>query len=210
MSSFACQSTEDEALRRELLIEAVGPATIFLALWLDGWFYPLLLLPFLYVILVDKKTISWLGFRRQRLQPSISLGLLTATLLMAIHYPIFMQYMPLLEKRAPSLYDLFTDVVWYPLYEETTYRSFLLVHFADFRTSSFSKRNLLLNSLQALLFLFIHKHHVVSGRALVLVTILALALLNGLIFLKTRNISGCILSHCAINGFALFLRWTYV
>jgi len=210
MSSFACQSTEDEALRRELLIEAVGPAIIFLALWLDGWFYPLLLLPFLYVILVEKKTISWLGFRKQELKPSISLGLLTATLLMAIHYPIFMQYIPLLEKTASSLYDLFTDVVWYPLYEETAYRSFLLVHFADFRTSSFTKRNLLLNSLQAVLFLSIHRQHVVSGRPLVLVTVLVLALVNGLVFLKTRNISGCILSHCAINGFALFLRGAYI
>jgi len=210
MSNFACQSTEDKALRRELLIEKVGPALIFLALWLDGWFYPLLLLPFLYVILVEKKAISWLGFRKQGLQPSISLGLLTASLLMVIYYPIFMQYMPLLERRLPSLYDLITDVVWYPLYEEAAYRSFLLTHFADFRTSSFTKRNLLLNSLQAVLFLSIHKHHVVSGRPLVLVTVLALALLNGLIFLKTRNISGCILSHCAINGFALFLRWAYV
>ena len=97
-----------------------------------------------------------------------------------------------------------------PLYEETAYRSFLLVHFADFRTSGFSKRNLPLNSLQAALFLSIHKHHVMSGRPLVLVTVLTLAFLNGLIFLKTRNISGYILSHCAINGFALFLRWAYI
>jgi len=192
------------------MIGEVGPALIFLALWLDGWLYPLLLLPFLYVILIEKKGISWLGFRKQGLRPSISLGLSIATLLMAIHYPIFMQYISLLEKSVPSLYDLFTDVVWYPLYEETAYRSFLLVHFADFRTSSFSNRNLLLNSLQAALFLSIHKHHVMSGRPLVLVTVLTLAFLNGLVFLKTRNISGCILSHCAINGFALFLRWAYI
>jgi len=192
------------------MINKVGPALIFCALWLDGWFYPLLLLPFLYVILVEKKETSWLGFRKQGLQPSISLGLSTAILLMVTHYPIFMHYIPLIEEGVLSLYDIFTDVVWYPLYEETAYRSFLLVHFADFEASSFSKRNLLLNFLQAALFLSIHKHHVTSGRPLVLVTVLGLALLNGLIFLKTRNISGCILSHCAINGFALFLRWTYI
>ena len=33
-------------LRRSLL-EAVFPAFIVFVLWLDGWFYPLILLPFL-------------------------------------------------------------------------------------------------------------------------------------------------------------------
>jgi len=40
-------------VKRNTLIMKVFPALIIFFLWLDGWFYPLLLLPFLYVIFVD-------------------------------------------------------------------------------------------------------------------------------------------------------------
>ncbi|GAI11441.1 unnamed protein product, partial [marine sediment metagenome] len=41
-------------MKRKTLLMKVFPALIIFSLWLDGWFYPLLLLPFLYVILVGK------------------------------------------------------------------------------------------------------------------------------------------------------------
>jgi membrane protease YdiL (CAAX protease family) len=197
-------------LQKEHFIENLIPAFIFFSLWLDGSFHPLLLLPFLYVVLVEKKDLSWLGFRNRETRLSVCLGLLTAILLMMIYYPIFLCYVASMEKRLISLYDIFTDVAWYPLYEEVAYRSFLLVHFGDFEASTFSRKNLLVNFVQSLLFVSIHKHHVVSGRPLVLITIFILGIVNGLVFLKTRNISGCILSHCAVNGFALFLRWVHI
>jgi len=41
-----------------------------------------------------------------------------AIFLMAIHHPIFLHYIPLMEKEISNLQDIFTDIVWYPLYEE--------------------------------------------------------------------------------------------
>ena len=147
---------------------------------LDGWFNPLLLLPFLYVILIEKKDLPWLGSRKPELRSSISFGLTTAIFLLAIYHPIFLHHIPLLKRKIPSPQDIFTDLVWYPVYEEITYRSFLFAHFADFETSGSSKRNLFLNLLQALLFLSIHRHHIISGIPSVLIGVLALAILNGL------------------------------
>ena len=166
----------------------------------------MLVLPFLYVILVEKKDLAWLGFRTQHVQTSICQGLLTTLFLMGVYYPIFLHYSPTLSGRFPSLYDVFTDVVWYPVYEEVAYRSFLLVHFARADDSPLSRRNLTVNLIQSSLFLFVHKHHVAQGTPLILIPVLLLALLNGYVFLKTRNISGCLLSHSAVNGFALLLH----
>lgn len=194
------------SLRRDVVVSRVFPALIFVSLWLDGWFFPLILLPFLYVFLVEKKDAQWLGFQKQKSKLSIYLGMLVSVFLMVTYIPVFLYYFSLTDKQLPSVFDVFTDVIWYPFYEEATYRSFFLVHFAVFDYSSLSKRNLSVNLLQSLLFLSIHGHHLTSSTPLVLVPVFFLALLNGFLFLRTRNIIGCLLSHCVINSFAWSLR----
>jgi hypothetical protein len=52
---------------RRILFEAVFPGFVVFALWLDGWFYPLVLLPYLYVKFVDKRGLKWIGFRGRKL-----------------------------------------------------------------------------------------------------------------------------------------------
>lgn len=177
-----------------MLVSKVLPGLIFFFLWLDGWFYPLILLPFLYVFLVEKKGVQWLGFRMQEFKSSISLGLLISVVISAVYYMLFLFYYSLIERPLPSLYTVFADVIWYPFYEEFAYRGFFLVHFAVLDSSSLSKRNLSVNLVQSFLFLSIHCHHLTSGMPWVLVLVFPLALLNGFLFLRTRNIFGCLLS----------------
>lgn len=193
-------------MERELLISKVFPALIFFSLWLDGWFYPLILLPFLYVILVEKKGVQWLGFRMHEFKSSISLGVLISTILSMMYYLLFLHYSSQINSQSLSLYNVFVDVVWYPFYEEFAYRSFFLAHFAVRDSSNLSKKNLSVNLVQSFLFLFIHGHHAASGRPLLLVLVLLLAFLNGFIFVRTRNIFGCLLSHCTLNSFAWLLQ----
>lgn len=132
--------------------------------------------------------------------------MLVSVFLMVTYYPIFLYYSSLIDRQLSSVFNVFTDVIWYPFYEEVTYRSFFLVHFAVFDFSSLSKRNLSVNLLQSLLFLSIHGQYLTSSTPLVLVPVFLLALLNGFLFLRTRNIWGCLLSHCVINSFAWSLR----
>jgi len=77
-------------------------------------------------------------------------------------------------------------------------------HFAKLDRSCLSPRNLIVNIFQSFFFLSIHKHH--FSAPLVLLPVFFLGFMSGLLFLKTRNIYGCIASHSAINGFALLLR----
>lgn len=191
-------------MKREVWIENVIPGLILFSLWLDGWFFPLILLPILYVLLFEKKSLGWLGFSKYELWHSIAIGVLLALVLTGIYYPTFLHYLPLMRLETIDLYDVFLDVVWYPVYEEISYRSFALTHFTELDRSRFSTRNLIVNLFQSFLFLSIHKHHL--SVPLVLVPVFFLGLLNGFLFLKTRNIYGCIVSHSALNGFALLLR----
>ncbi len=191
--------------KRGTWVEKVIPGLILITLWLDGWFYPLLLLPILYVILVEKKTLGWLGFQRRGLRLSAVLGFSLSVALSAVYYPIFLQYLPLIRGRNVDLHSVFTDVFWYPLYEEIAYRGFALAHFAEPSGFKPSARNLLANITQSLLFLSIHGHHIAAGIPMVLVPVFMLGLLNGLLFLKTRNIYGCLISHSVLNSFALIL-----
>lgn len=193
-------------MRRAVWVEKVVPGLILISLWLDGWFFPLLLLPLSYILLVEKKTLGWLGFQRHGVRFSASLGALISIVLSVAYYPVFLYYLPIIKQETIGLYKVFTDIFWYPLYEEVTYRGFALAHFADFGGSKLSARNLLANLSQSLLFLSIHKHNFTLGLYLVLALIFMLGLLNGLLFLKTRNIYGCIVSHSALNGFALILH----
>jgi len=192
-------------LRKDVWISTIIPGLIFFALWLNGWFFPLILFPILYVILVEKKNLDWLGFSGQKIFSSMIRSILIIFVLCGVYYPIFNHYLPDILKREPlTLYGIFLDVVWYPVYEEIAYRSFALTHFAELDKPYLSTRNLIVNLAQSFLFLSIHKHH--FSAPLILVPVFLLGLLNGFLFLKTRNIYGCIVSHSVLNGFALLLR----
>jgi len=193
-------------LKREVWVEKIIPAFILFSLWLDGWFFPLILLPILYVLLIEKKSLGWLGFSGRELWLSTVISALIAFVLIGLYYPIFLHYFSyMLQRETIDNYGIFLDVVWYPVYEEICYRSFALTHFAEPDKSHASTRNIIVNLIQSLLFLSVHKHH--FSTPLVLVPIFFLGLLNGFLFLKTRNISGCIVSHSALNSFALLLRY---
>jgi len=189
-------------LRRSLL-EAVFPAFIVFALWLDGWFYPLILLPLLYVKLVDRKGLKWVGFHVENISSSGLFGVCSSLGIILVWYLFFVYYLPPLEDFTVTSYVLFTDVVWYPFYEEVAYRGFALAYLVPKETSVFSLRSLVGNFAQALLFVSIHHRYVTLGTPLFLVPVLLLGLVNGFIFLKTRNIFGCFLCHSLANGLAL-------
>ena len=98
---------------------------------------------------------------------------------------------------------ILTDLVWFPLYEEVSYRGFFLGVFA--RRGGYTTVNLALNLAQALLFVSVHHHHVSAGLPLLLIPIFLLGLLNGLVFLRSWNVVGCVLGHVLVNGLALLL-----
>ena len=127
-------------MEKTVLVEKVAPAIIFLALWLNGSVYPLLLLPFLYVIFVEKRGIRFLGFQKNGASKSLYLGTMVSVFLIITHCFVFRHYFPLIGRLTPNLYDIFTDVFWYPLYEEIAYRSFFLNHFADLNPPSVHRK----------------------------------------------------------------------
>jgi membrane protease YdiL (CAAX protease family) len=192
-------------LRPDIWVEKIIPGLILFSMWIDGWFFPLILLPLSYAILVEKKSLDWLGFSRRGLRLAVAAGTLMGLFLSATYYPIFLHYLPSRELEELNSYKIFTDVFWYHLYEETSYRSFALTHFAQFDEPLLSTRNLTVNLSQTLLFISIHRHH--FNAPLVLVPVSLLAFLNGLLFLRTRNIYGCFLSHSTVNGVALALGY---
>lgn len=146
-----------------MLFEFVFPAFIVFALWLDGGVYPLILLPFLYVKLVNKKPWKWIGFHREKIIYSGLLGVGSSLGIILIWYLLFVYYLPPLKGLTITPYRLFTDVVWYPFYEEVAYRGFALSYFATRKTSLFSTRNLIVNFTQATVFLSVHHRYVTSG-----------------------------------------------
>jgi membrane protease YdiL (CAAX protease family) len=187
------------------LFEVVFPAFVVFALWLDGWFYPLVLLPLLYVKFVDRSGLKWIGFRGRNLLSSALLGVCSCLGVILVWYLFFAYYLPPLESVSVTPYVLFTDVFWYPFYEEVAYRGFALAYLVPREMSVFSLRSLVGNLAQALLFVSIHHRYVTSGTPLFLVPVLLLGLANGFIFLKTRNIFGCFLCHSLANALALLL-----
>ena len=190
---------------RRILLEAVFPGFVVFALWLDGWFYPLVLLPLLYVKFVDKRGLKWIGFRGRNLFSSGLLGVCSSLGVILVWYLSFVYYLPPLESVSVTPYVLFTDVFWYPFYEEVAYRGFALSYLVPKEMSAFSLRSLVGNFAQALLFVSIHHRYVTSGTPLFLVPVLLLGLANGFIFLKTRNIFGCFLCHSLANTLALLI-----
>ncbi|MFB0543326.1 MAG: hypothetical protein ACETVR_00960 [Candidatus Bathyarchaeia archaeon] len=90
-------------MKKEVWVGKILPGLIFFSLWLDGWFFPLILFPVLYVLLSKKKSLKWLGFSRQGLRGSIFIGLLILLVFSIIYYPIFLHYLPLIEGEAIDL-----------------------------------------------------------------------------------------------------------
>lgn len=188
-----------------ILKHEIGFRRSFLfSLWLDSWFFPLILLPIVYVLFVEKKSLGWLGFSRYEIRFSLGMGVMIALVLSGMYFPVFLYYLHIVKMEIVTINSIFLDVVWYPIYEEVTYRSFVFSHFAKLDRSCLSRRNLIVNIFQSFLFLSIHKHH--FSTPLVLLPVFFLGLTNGFLFQKTKNIYGCIVSHSALNGFALFLK----
>jgi hypothetical protein len=190
---------------RRILFEAVFPGFVVFALWLDGWFYPLVLLPLLYVKFVDKRGVNWIGFRGRNLFSSGLFGVCSSLGIILVWYLFFVYYSLPLESVSVTPYILFTDVFWYPFHEEAAYRGFALAHLVPREMSVFSVRSLVGNLTQTLLFVSIHYRYVTSGKPLFLFPVLLLGLANGFIFLKTRNIFGCFLCHSLANASALLI-----
>lgn len=132
-------------MKHEVWVEKIFPALILFSLWLDGWFFPLILLPVLYVLLVEKKSLGWIGFSRHELCFSLVIGVLTALVLSGIYYQIFLYYLTMMKIEIVTIYSILLDVIWYPAYEEVAYRSFVLTHFAELDKSYLSTKNLVMN-----------------------------------------------------------------
>ena len=178
---------------------------VFVALWLDGSFYPLILLPFLFVLLYEREGLGEIGLGGSGLRRSLLLGAVVGSAVSAIYYPVFVHYLPGRTWGGLGLFALFTDLVWYPLYEEVAYRGFFLGAFAD-PGEGFSGRSLALNLVQALFFVLVHQNHIRAGLWLLLIPVFALGFSMGLVFLRTRNIAGCVLGHSLVNGVAHVFR----
>jgi len=178
---------------------------VFLALWLDGSFYPLILLPLVFIKLYDKRRLSCIGLGVRRLGLSLVLGAGAGLLVEAAYYPIFLNYLGIRPASPIGVSVILTDLVWYPLYEEVSYRGFFLGFFAR-RGRTISGVNLTLNLVQALLFVSVHRHHVSAGFPLLLIPVFHLGFLNGLVFLRSWNVAGCVLGHSFVNGLGLLLQ----
>ncbi|RLI09813.1 hypothetical protein DRO42_03245 [Candidatus Bathyarchaeota archaeon] len=177
---------------------------VFIALWLNGTFYPLILLPLLFIKLRGER-LSRIGLTADRLGLSLALGVGAGLLVEAAFYPVFLHYLGRRPVAPLGIGVILIDVIWSPLYEEVSYRGFFLGVFAR-RDRPLSRFNLALNLAQSLLFVSVHHHHVSAGLPLLLIPVFLLALLNGLVFLRSRNVAGCVLGHAITNGLALLLQ----
>ena len=187
-------------LKREFN-ERISAFLVFIVLWLDGSFYPLILLPFLYLFLYRRLGLNTIGFRRTRFRFSVLLVLVVGCAISILYYPIFVHYLSRRQWEGLSLITLLNDIVWYPLYEEIAYRGFFLGLWTD-PDAGFSKSNLGFNLIQTFFFIAVHQNHVKEGLFLLLIPVSLLGFAMGLVFLRTRNISGCIVGHGLLNGVA--------
>ena len=192
-------------LEKKAVIRKILPGIIFIALWMNGWFYPLLLLPFIYVFAVEEETLNWMGFKTERTRESAILGILVSLVLLLLYIPVAFFYLQIMQTRNFTPYDIFTDVIWYPLYEEVVYRSFFLTHFAKLNDDVSSRSNIAANISQAILFTFIHRNHIESRLYFLLVIVFLLAVFTGLLFIRTKNMVGCLIAHATLNAGALFI-----
>ena len=99
---------------------------VFFVLWVNGSFYPLILLPFVFTMYHCGESLSRIGIGRRRLQKSLILGLLAGFLVLVTYYPIFILYRGVRVTPIPNVWSMLIDVVWYHLYKEVSYRGFFL------------------------------------------------------------------------------------
>jgi membrane protease YdiL (CAAX protease family) len=186
-------------------LKSIAALLVFFALWVNGSFYPLILLPLVFTRYYCGESLSRIGIRSQRLQRSLILGLLAGLLVLAAYYPIFLLYRGVRAAPIPYVWLILIDVAWYPLYEEISYRGFFLGFLAK-ESVDFSSYNLGLNLLQTLLFVSVHHHHVSAEFPFLLIPVFILGFLNGLVFLRSRNVLGCIIGHAVVNGTAWLVQ----
>jgi membrane protease YdiL (CAAX protease family) len=180
---------------------SIRALVVFFALWINGSFYPLILLPLIFTAYYCRESLSKIGIGTGRIRGSLVLGLLAGLLVLGAYYPVFLLYRGTRAGTIPNLWSILIDVLWYPLYEEVSYRGFFLGFFARENTD-FTSHNLGLNLAQALLFVSVHHHHVSAGVPLLLIPVFLLGFFNGLVFLRSRNIVGCIVGHAVVNWIA--------
>ncbi|MGD2141978.1 MAG: CPBP family intramembrane metalloprotease [Candidatus Bathyarchaeota archaeon] len=178
-------------------------ALVFLALWLNGSFYPLILLPPVFVKAIMREELSNIGFRTGKIVRSLVWGLFASLSVLAAYYLVYLSHNGL-KIRSVDTWSIFTDALWYPVYEEVAYRGFFLGYFSK-ESDPLMVRNLVLNITQTLLFTVIHRHHVAAGFPLLLIPVFLLGFLNGFVFLKTQNIAGCVAGHSLVNVVALLM-----
>jgi membrane protease YdiL (CAAX protease family) len=187
----------------DLLRHPVAAAFIFLALWLDGSFYPLLLLPLVYVWVLDPNRLSSLGFGKKGFLSSVMWGLLGLGIVVPTWLLIWVAYGGW-DASAGGFLEMLRDFVWYPIYEEVAYRGFFLS-----RLGPFLKRKWVANVAQAALFASVHHHYAQAGMPLRILPAFVLGLVIGVIFLKTRNLTGCLICHAIANviASAILVLW---
>lgn len=161
----------------------------------------MILLPLIFTAYYCRESLSKIGIGTEKTRDSLILGLLAGLLVLGAYYPVLLLYGGTRAGAIPDVWSIMIDVFWYPLYEEVSYRGFFLGFFARENTD-FTSYNLGLNLAQALLFASVHHHHVSAGVPLLLIPVFLLGFFNGLVFLRSRNIMGCIVGHAVVNGTA--------
>jgi len=134
-------------------VKPITVLLVFFVLWVNGSFYPLILLPFVFTMYHCGESLSRIGIGRRRLQKSLSLGRLAGFLVLVHTIRLLFSTGVVRAAPIPSVWSMLIDVVWYPLYEEVSYRGFFLGFLAK-EGGNFSRHNLGLNLLQSLLFVF--------------------------------------------------------
>jgi membrane protease YdiL (CAAX protease family) len=180
----------------EFLRHPTFAALVFFALWLDGSFYPLLLLPLAYVWVSVPDRFSSLGLKHEGFPRSIMWGFLGLGIVLPAWLAVWLAYGGW-DASTGGLLGMLRDFAWYPVYEEITYRGFFLS-----RLGPYLKRKSFANLVQAALFASIHYHYAKAGMPLRILPAFVLGLVTGIIFLKTRNLAGCLLCHALANMLA--------
>lgn len=161
-----------------------------------------------------KSILRSLGFRKTGLKQSIVLALLTIGIVGIVHYSIFTSYLPSVLMGAPpiTLNSILLYVLLSPLLEEFIFRSILLAvstyllgRFTRFNGSPFSIDGVSINLGQSILFMLSHYQYLEREMSLFLIPPFLLGFLNGVVFLKTKNIIGSIMAHSICNSIVLII-----
>jgi len=173
-------------------------ALVFVALFLDGPFYPLIALPLIYCWAACPDGLKSLGIRRSGVRESFFMGISSGIVVVAIWLIPLWAYGSWQTPKSGTM--LLKDVLWYPLYEEVTYRGFFLSQLGGYFKAPWKA-----NLAQTALFVLVHYHLVYAGMPIRLLPVFALGLTLGYTFLRSRNLVGCILGHSTANGVAALI-----